>query len=124
MADGRFIKALCAGNVGVAASLEEHLSDEFLLARLQLGDGIVQPFVILGLEDVSQHIHIRGKKGIVQVVSVQGAVAAGFLVVVVVLLPVQINQDTPPIIGNLDLHGFGSEVILDLHFCVLSAWGG
>ena len=124
MADGGFIKALGTGNVGVAALFKEHLPDELLLARLQLGDGVVQPLVILGLEDVPQHIHIGWEKGIVQVVSIQGAVAAGLLVVDVVLLPVQIDQDGPPIIGDLDFHGFSCELILDLHFRVLSAWGG
>lgn len=116
MADGGFVKDLGAGDVGVAAPLEEHLPDEPLLARLQLGDGAVQPLGILGFENVPQYIHIGGEKGIVQVESVQGAVAAGLLVVVVVLLPVQIDQDAPPIIGDLDLHGFGCKLILDFHF--------
>ena len=123
MADGGFIEALGAGNVGVAAPLEEHLPDELLLAWLQLGDSTVQSLGILSPEDVPQHIHIGGEKGIVQVESVQGAVAAGLLVVDVVLLPVQIDQDRPPIIGDLYLDSAGDELILDFHFCVLSAWG-
>ena len=47
MADGGLIETLRAGNVGIAASLKKHLPDEFLLMRLQLGDGTVQPLIIL-----------------------------------------------------------------------------
>lgn len=124
MTDGGFIEALDAGSGGVTAPLKVHLPDELLLARLQFGDGSVQPLVILGLEDILQHIHVRGEKGIVQVVGIQGTVAAGLFVIDVVFLPIQIDRDGPPIIGDLDLHGFGCKLILDVHFCVLSAWGG
>ena len=41
----------------------------------------------------------------------------------VVLLPIQIDQDRPPIIGDLHFDSADDELVFDFHFCVLSAWG-
>ena len=89
---------------------------QLLLLGIQVGNGLEQPLVVFGGEDIPYYILVRGKKGIVLVVGIQRAVAAGLLVVDVVHLPVQIDQDRPPIIGDLYLDSAGDELILDFHF--------
>ena len=38
-----------------------------------------------------------------------------FLVIVVVFLPVELDEDVAPFIANLDLYGFVRELVLDFH---------
>ena len=79
MADCGTIHALLAGNICVFSPFVENLLDKILLSGRKLGDGFMQPTVLVLGGDLRLDIVIRGEQCVSQVKSVQGTMPTGSL---------------------------------------------
>nr|DAJ97238.1 MAG TPA: hypothetical protein [Caudoviricetes sp.] len=115
VADCSAVNTFFAGDIRVLSSFKIDLANEVLLSGRELGNSGMQSSVFILDGNFRFDIVIRGKQRIVQVERVQRAVSAGFLVVDIVLLPVQVNDDVGIFLGNFDFDGLGCKCILDFH---------
>ena len=86
-----------------------------MLALVKLGNGLSKLSCFFDAYIIGLDILARRDEIVILVQLLEGTVAAGFGVVVVVFLAIQVDDDRPEAVFNFNLHGFGYEFILDFH---------
>lgn len=87
-------------------------ADDVLLVRDELLDGLIEGIVV----SISRQGSVFGSQGIaVKVQRIVRNMASGFLVVVVVVLSVQVDDQVAPIVIDFNFYGLGCELIFDFY---------